>query len=403
MKWESHRVRSIRRSATLDSSERGLSTSKRTILDLVSGAPELDTPAEIKAAARAALDEDYRYMKYTSSAGLLELRDAIAAKLKQENAITATVDDIIVTVGVKEGIALATQACLQPGDEVLLFTPAWVSYDALIRLAGALPISLPLSTGPAFLPGMAEIENRITPRTRAILLNTPHNPTGRLLSAGDLDVIASLAQRHDLLVLVDETLEYLNYTELPHLSIAALQGMAKRTVTFNGFSKAFCMTGWRVGYAAGPRSIITNMLTIHQHLVTCANAVAQRGAVVALTGSQEGRHSIRAALEKRRNVMVEGLNGISGMRCITPQAGLFCFPDISSIGLSDKSFSEFCLQESEVALLPGSVFGAGGEGHVRVAFARRSINDLIEAVSRIKRALAEERHSKYLVAGDHRS
>jgi len=163
------------------------------------------------------------------------------------------------------------------------------------------------------------------------------------------------------------------------------------------------MTGWRVGYAAGPRSIITNMLTIHQHLVTCANAVAQRGAVVALTGSQEGRHSIRAALEKRRNVMVEGLNGISGMRCITPQAGLFCFPDISSIGLSDKSFSEFCLQESEVALLPGSVFGAGGEGHVRVAFARRSINDLIEAVSRIKRALAEERHSKYLVAGDHRS
>ena len=321
MDWESARIRDIRPSATV-----GIDNFERAGLNLISGAPEFDTPAEIKAAARAALDEDYLYMKYTSSAGLLELREAIAAKLSRENAIRAKIEDIIVTVGTKEGIALATQACLQPGDEVLLFTPAWVTYDALIRLAGAQPISIPLGVGAEFLPPMGNIESHITPRSRAIMLNTPHNPRGRLFRAADLEEIAAIAQRHDLLVLVDEALEYLNYTDVSHLSIAALPGMAERTITFNGFSKAFCMTGWRVGYATGPRAIIANMLKVHQHLVTCANAVAQRGAVMALTGSQEGRHAIRSALEERRNVMVEVLNGIPRCELCNARSRPFLFP-----------------------------------------------------------------------------
>ena len=192
------------------------------------------------------------------------------------------------SVGVKEGIALATQACLRPDDEVLLPTPAWVTYEPLIRLAGATAVSVPLRDGAAFPPEPAEMAAKITPRSRAILFNTPHNPTGHVYRRHELEAIADLARRHDLLVLVDETLEYLIYGDTLHLSIATFPGMASRTLTFNGFSKAFCMAGWRVGYGTGPSSVIAGMLKLHQHLVTCANAVAQKAAVTALTGSQAG-------------------------------------------------------------------------------------------------------------------
>ena len=216
----------------------------------------------------------------------------IADKLAGENGIAAAPDEIIVTVGVKEGIALATQACLDPDDEVLLLTPGWVTYDALIRLAGAQPVSVPLRKESGQMLAGADLEARITPRTRAIFLNTPHNPTGRVLGSPELEAIAETARRHDLLVLADETLEYLVYTNALHRSIAALPGMAERTLTFNGFSKAFSMAGWRVGYVHGTPPLVANMLKVHQHLVTCANVVAQKAAVAALGAPESGRIGI---------------------------------------------------------------------------------------------------------------
>ena len=393
-KWESERVRELVPSATIDLGDRikRLRASGHDVLNLISGAPEFDTPTEIKREAHAAIDEDYRYMTYSLSAGLEDLRRVIADKLRGENGIDADPEHLIVTVGTKEGIALATQACLDPGDEVLLLTPGWVTYDALVRLAGAEPASVPLRTGGGPMLTGDDLAARITSRTRAILLNTPHNPTGRVLGEAELDAIAGAARHHDLLVLADETLEYLVYTNARHRSIATLPGMADRTLTFNGFSKAFSMAGWRVGYVHGTPPLVANMLKVHQHLVTCANVVAQRAATVAL-GAPEGdgagiRAGIRAGLGERRDLVARALDAIPGIRCPVPEAGLFCFPDIAGTGMDDREFADFCLDEAQVAVLPGSAFGAGGEDHVRIAFGRRSTEALRQGVERIRAALA---------------
>ena len=392
-KWESERVRELVPSATIDLGDRikRLRAEGRDVLNLISGAPEFDTPPDIKREAHAAIDEDYRYMTYSLSSGLEELRRVIADKLRSENGIAADPDHIIVTVGVKEGIALAAWACLDPGDEVLLLTPGWVTYDALVRLAGARPVSVPLRKESAQMLTATDLEARITPRTRAILLNTPHNPTGRVLRDAELDAIAGTARTHDLLVLADETLEYLIYTNARHASIAARPGMAERTLTFNGFSKAFSMAGWRVGYVHGAPALVTNMLKVHQHLVTCANVVAQKAAAAALGAPESGRAGIRAGLGQRRALVTRALDSLSGIRCPVPEAGLFCFPDITGTGMDDHEFADFCLEEAQVAMLPGSAFGAGGEGHVRIAFGRRSMEALAAGIERIRTALAERR------------
>ena len=389
-KWESERVRELVPSATIDLGDRvkRLRAEGRDVLNLISGAPEFDTPSEIKREAHAALDEDYRYMTYSLSAGLEDLRRLIADKLSGENGIAARPEEIIVTVGTKQGIALATQACLDPGDEVLLLTPGWVTYDALVRLAGARPVSVPLHKSSPQMLAVADLEARITPKTRAILLNTPHNPTGRVLGPGELDAIAETARRHDLLVLADETLEYLVYTNALHRSVASLPGMAERTLTFNGFSKAFSMAGWRVGYVHGAPPLVANMLKIHQHLVTCANVVAQKAATAALGAPEGGRTGIRAGLAERRELVARALDSLPGIHCPVPEAGLFCFPDVSATGMDDRAFADFCLDEAQVALLPGSAFGAGGEGHVRIAFGRRSTEALEGGIDRIRAALA---------------
>lgn len=396
--WVSERVRDLAPSATIDLGDRikRLRASGRDVLDLISGAPEFDTPPGIKREARAALEEDHRYMTYSLSAGLEDLRRAIADKLRGENGIAAHPERIIVTVGVKEGVALAAWACLDPGDEVLLLTPGWVTYDALIRLAGAAPVSVPLRKGAGRMLTGDDLAARITPRTRAILLNTPHNPTGRVFGPDELEAIADTARRHDLLVLADETLEYLVYTDAVHRSIAALPAMAERTLTFNGFSKAYSMAGWRVGYVHGPAPLVANMLKVHQHLVTCANVVAQKAATAALGGPGGGRAGrraeiradIRAGLADRRGLVARALDSVPGIRCPAPEAGLFCFPDVAGTGMDDHEFAGFCLEEAQVAVLPGSAFGAGGEGHVRVAFGRRSAEALAAGVERIREALS---------------
>ncbi len=390
-KWESERVRELVPSATIDLGDRikRLRASGHDVLNLISGAPEFDTPPEIKREAHAAIDEDHRYMTYSLSAGLEDLRRVIADKLRGENGIDADPDRIIITVGVKEGIALATWACLDPGDEVLLLTPGWVTYDALVRLAGAEPVSVPLRTDSGRMLTGADLAARITTRTRAILVNTPHNPTGRVLGPAELEAIAEAARRHDLLVLADETLEYLVYTNARHRSIAALPGMAERTLTFNGFSKAFSMAGWRVGYVHGAPPLVANMLKVHQHLVTCANVVAQKAAAAALGASESGRTGIRAGLADRRLLLARALDAIPGIRCPVPEAGLFCFPDIAGTGMDDHEFADFCLDEARVAILPGSAFGLGGEGHVRIAFGRRSAEALAAGVERVRAALTD--------------
>ena len=388
--WQSARVATISPSATLAMTDRvkQMRAAGQTVIGLATGTPDFDTPAYIKAAGKAAIDEDRTYIVYTVSAGLPELRTAIAAKLLRDNGIKVGIDDVVVTVGVKEGIFNVAQACLDAGDEVLVPTPTWVTYDACIRLAGAVPVHVPCREEDGYRVDPQALAARVTPKTRAIMLNSPGNPAGGVLRLQDLQGIAAIAERHDLLVLSDEIYETMVFGDARHISIATLPGMAQRTVTFNGFSKSYSMTGWRVGYLTGPRAILRNVLKIHGHSVTCSPSFAQKAAEVALTGPQDELKAYIHTLAQRREQLQAGLNNIAGIRCSAPDGGIFCFPDISGLGMSDQECSLFLLDKAGVSSLPGSAFGPGGEGHLRINFARRHAGDIDDALERIRAALA---------------
>jgi len=388
--WQSERVAAILPSATLAMTDRvkQMRAAGLHVIGLATGTPDFDTPAYIKAAGKAAIDEDGTYVVYTVTAGLPELREAIVAKLAVDNGIITNIDGVVVTVGVKEGIFIAAQACLNPGDEVLIPTPTWVTYDACFVLAGAVPVHVATHAGNSFRVDPEALAARITPRTRAILLNSPGNPAGAVFDMATLEGIAALAQRHDLLVFSDEIYEKMVFGSARHVSIASLQGMTERTLTFNGFSKAYAMTGWRVGYVTGPRPLLRNMLKIHGHAVTCPAAFAQKAAAVALNGPQDDLHNFIATLASRRDQLAAGLNSIPGVRCGLPDGGIFCFPDISALGMTDRECSAFFLEQAHVSSLPGSAFGPGGDGHLRMNFARRHASNIDEAIERMRRARA---------------
>lgn len=386
--WQSLRVSSIAPSATLGMTDKvkQMRALGENVIGLATGTPDFDTPSYIKESGKLAIDEDITYMVYTVSMGLPELRQAISNKLKIQNSISVPPDQILVTIGVKEGIFNAAQACFNPGDEVLIPTPTWVTYDACFVLAGVVPVFVQSNAANNFKVDPEILESKITKNTKAIMLNSPNNPSGAVLDLETLSAIADIAQRHDLLVLSDEIYEHMVYGLSKHISIASLPGMEERTLTFNGFSKSYAMTGWRVGYVAGPKAIIKNIAKIHGHSVTCAASFAQKAAEVALTGPQDDLKKYIATLHLRREQLVSGLNSIPGVNCLSPDGGIFCFPNISSLGMSDVDFSAYILEEAKVSSLPGSAFGPGGDGHLRMNFARRNAEDIDEAVERIRRA-----------------
>jgi aspartate aminotransferase len=359
------------------------------IIGLATGTPDFDTPAYIKEAGKAAIDEDRTYIVYTHSSGLPELREAIVAKLARENAVHVKPDEVLVTIGVKQGLYTAAQACFEPGDEILIPTPTWVTYEACFKLSGAVPVFVPCRPEANFRPDPEALASHITPRTRGIMLNSPGNPTGAVIGEKGMRAIAELATRHDLLVLTDEIYEHMVYGDQRHVSIASLPGMAERTLTFNGLSKTYSMTGWRVGYVAGPKAIIRDMQKIHSHSVTCAAAFAQKAAAVALNGPQDDLHAYIGTLKQRRQQLIDGLNSIPGVRCQAPDGGIFCFPDITGLGMSDHECSALFLETAKVSTLPGSAFGPGGEGHLRVNFARRNAADIDAAMQRLREAGAK--------------
>lgn len=386
--WRSSRVASIAGSATVAMTDRvkQLRAAGHNIIGLATGTPDFDTPAYIKAAGKAAIDEDRTYIVYTHSAGLPELREAIAAKLARENSVHVGPDSVLVTIGVKQGLYTAAQALFDPGDEVLVPTPTWVTYEACFKLAGAVPVFVACRPDNGFRPDPEDLARQVTPRTRAILLNSPGNPAGGVIGEDAMKGIAELAIRHDLLVMTDEIYEHMVYDGHRHISIASLPGMDERTLTFNGLSKSYAMTGWRVGYVAGPKALLRDMQKIHSHSVTCAPAFAQKAAAVALNGPQDDLHSYMAILAQRREQLLEGLNSIPGVKCQRPDGGIFCFPDVTNFGMSDTECSAFLLENAKVSTLPGSAFGPGGEGHLRVNFARRDAGDIDRAMERLREA-----------------
>jgi aminotransferase len=347
------------------------------------GEPDFVTPWHVREAAMYALEHG-RTM-YTSNAGTPELRQEISRYLNHIHGLEYNpLGDIIVTVGVSEALDLCARAILDPGDEVILPDPCYVSYPSCVTLAGGIPVMVPTYEAQSFELNPQDVAQAITPRTKAILLGYPANPTGAVMPADKLSEIAILAERHNLIVISDEIYNRLTYG-VTVSSFASLPGMKDRTVVLNGVSKCYSMTGWRIGYAAGPREIIAAMTKIHQYTMLCASSMGQAAAVEAL---KNGEPDIQAMVEDynhRRQVMVSGFNSL-GLSCFEPRGAFYAFPSVRSTGLNSDEFAERLLREEKVAVVPGTAFGEQGEGYLRCCYAT-SLPQIEEALGRIKRFL----------------
>lgn len=349
----------------------------RKIIHMGVGEPDFDTPEHIKRAAREALERGAT--KYTSSRGIPELREAIAEHLLGKG-VEASPEEVLVTPGAKHAIFCAMAAALDPGDEVLIPSPCW-TYEGIVRVAGGKPAFVPTFRAEGFKVKPERIQERLTPQTRMLVLNYPNNPTGATLEEHELRALADLAQDHGLWVLSDEIYDCLVY-EGEHVSIASLPGMRERTLYINGFSKAYAMTGWRLGYVVAPRELVDQMVKIQQASTTCAPAFVQAAGVAALRGPQDCVREMREEYRRRRDVMVKGLSS-AGLECLVPAGAFYVFPSIERLGLSSGEFCERLLQEAGVVGVAGSEFGPYGEGHVRFSFAT-SMENIREALKLIK-------------------
>lgn len=364
-----HRICTIAPSPTLAFRELAQSRLEagNQVFDLTAGEPDFDTPHNIVEAAGEALKAGFTH--YVNSRGISELLTAIAEKLETDNGLSyAPNKEILVTVGGKQAIFAVSMATIQEGDEVLILDPAWVSYDPMVRLAGGTPVHIPLNIADNFRVTEAVLAAHLTSRTRMIIVNSPNNPTGRVLAKTELAAIASVAERANLLVISDEIYEKIIYDGREHASIASLPGMRDRTFVVNGFSKSYAMTGWRLGYVAGPEHLMGAVLKVHQHSVTCATAFAQKAAVAALKGPQDELERMVAEFKARRDLVVQGLNAIPGVKCPPVEGAFYAFPDVSAYGPGDE-VGKRLLQEGGVALVPGSAFGASCGNHLRLSFA----------------------------------
>ncbi|MFC7309311.1 pyridoxal phosphate-dependent aminotransferase [Streptomyces monticola] len=357
------------------------------IFDLGGGEPDFDTPEHVVDEAVGALRDGFTH--YTPSRGVPALLEAVADKLAKDNGVMADpASDIIVTPSAKHALFAALLTVLDPGDELLVPTPSWVSYTAMARLIGARPVQIALDGANGFRITRELLEQHVTPRTKALLVNSPNNPTGRSLTTEEARAISRFAAEHEILLISDEIYEKILYDGNEHLSLASLPSCADRTITVNGFSKGYAMTGWRLGYAAGPTDLMAQMLKVQQHTVGCTGSFVQRGGVAALTGPQEPVQEMAAQYAARRDLVVNGLNSLPGISCSPPDGAFYAFADIRGTGFTDSSsFAQWLLKEAGVALMPGSAFGPGGEGYVRLSFAT-SPEVLAAAIDRMGQALS---------------
>lgn len=356
----------------------------QTMTDVISlgiGEPDYVTPWRIREAAIFGMEKGRT--GYTSNLGLPKLRNAIAHYLERRYGVAYHPhDEILVSVGVSEALDIALRALLNPGDEVIFHEPSYVSYHPSVLLSYGKAVSVKTSVAHDFRLLAEDIAKAITPRTKALLLSFPTNPTGGVLRAEDLRPIAELCIRRDLIVLSDEIYSELLYDGTEHTSIASLPGMRDRTVLLNGCSKSFAMTGFRVGYACAPSPIIEAMMKIHQYAIMCASTMSQEAAIEALENCQREVETMRADYERRRNFVVNRLNKI-GLPCHSPKGAFYVFPNITATGLKSKDFSLQLLKSKKVAVVPGSAFGISGEGFVRCCFAT-GLDKLKEAMTRIE-------------------
>ena len=343
------------------------------------GDPDFHTPAHVTAAAKAAIDADQHH--YTGPTGLPALREAIAANLAAEYGLDYAPEEIVVTAGVQESIMLAMLGLVREGDEVLITSPRFTTYDTAVRLCGGVPVPVPTYLRDDFALDPAEIERRITPRTRAFVMVSPNNPTGAVTPPGAIRAIAEIAERHDILLIADEIYAKLVYPPHEHLSLATLPGMKRRTITLNGFSKTYAMTGWRIGYLAAPADFVESLTEPRHTLSINTCTISQHAALAALTGPQDEVEGHFAAYAERRAYLMEAASAL-GLRYGAPGGAFYLYTDVSSTGLSGAAFCEALLRETGVLIFPGDLFGDPGSDFVRISYLQ-PLPRLREAMERI--------------------
>jgi aspartate aminotransferase len=358
---------------------RALEAQGRDVIHLEIGEPDFDSPAPVVAAGQAALTEGLTH--YGPAAGLPELRAAIAGWLGRTRGVQVDPARVIVTPGAKPVIFYTALALLEPGDEAIVPDPGFPIYESMVRFTGATPVLWPLREERDFRPDPEELTRLLTPRTRLLILNSPHNPTGGVLTGADLDAIASLVRDRDLAVLSDEIYGQMLY-EGEHESIATRPGLLERTVLLDGFSKTFAMTGWRIGFGVFPEVLVPHVERLVVNSVSCTPAFTQQAALAALQDGWPEARAMLAEFRSRRDYLVPALNAIPGIRCRTPAGAFYAFPNVSDLGITAEIFADRLLQEHGVATLAGTAFGPGGAGHLRLSYAN-SLENLRRAVDRI--------------------
>ena len=375
-------LKSIQPSLTLAITGRAkqLKAEGQSVCNFAAGEPDFDTPAEAKKACAEALEAGYT--KYTPASGALDLRAAIAEKLRAENGVEVAEDQVVVSCGAKHSLANVFLAMCNPGDEVVIPSPYWLSYPEMIRIAGGKPVFVPCLDANGLKITPEQLEAALTPRTVALVLNSPANPTGAVYTEAELRALGEVCVRHGVWIVADEIYERLVYDGARHVSIASLSPeLAARTVTVNGFSKAFAMTGWRMGYAAGPREFMRAVATVQSHTAGPPATFAQFGGGTALRSCEADVKRMVEAFSRRRQRILDLLLAIPRMRCVRPDGAFYVFPDISGFGLDSRTFAQRLLEERHVALVPGKAFGS--DSNVRLSYAC-GIDEIEEGLSRIR-------------------
>lgn len=345
---------------------RALEATGRDVIHLEVGEPDFDTPDNVRAAAQRALDAGWTH--YGPFLGLPALREAIAADATRRKGFPVSADRVVVTPGAKPIMFYAMFALINPGDEVIVPDPGFPIYESMARFVGGVPVPLPIRMSNGFGIDLDELESLVTARTRLLVLNSPANPTGGVLPRAAIERIAEIALRHDLTVLADEIYGRIVY-DGEHVSIASLAGMAERTIVLDGFSKTYAMTGWRLGYGILPEPLLTPFGRLIINSVSCTSSFSQVAAAEALNGPQDAVDAMVAEFRTRRDLVVDGLNAIPGIRCLRPEGAFYVFPDVSGTGLSGSELAERLLREVGVSVLAGTAFGGMGRDHIRISYA----------------------------------
>lgn len=363
---------------------RALEAQGKEIVHLEIGEPDFDTPSNIIETAGTAMREGQTH--YSPSAGIPELRRAIAEYTAERVGAKVTPDQVVVTPGAKPIMFFVILALIEEGDEVLYPNPGFPIYESMINFVGAKPVPLALEEERDFRFDVSQLRKKVTPRTRLVILNTPQNPTGGMLTREDLEEIAAVAREHDLMVLSDEVYERIVY-EGEHVSFLSLPHVQDRTILLNGFSKTYAMTGWRLGYGVMPEELAVHITRLMTNSNSCTSTFIQHGGVEALRGPQDAPLKMVEEFRRRRDVIVPGLNAIEGIRCAMPRGAFYVFPNIEGTGMDERQFADFCMEEAGVAVLAGTSFGEHGRGFIRMSYAN-SIENIQKALANIEAALA---------------